>query len=154
MAKNAAKMNDLADSLQDDDLDSITEFSEDIADAEAPALLPERDYRATIAKVDKRVSNTSGNPYYNIQFKINADDYPADFDTSEAPDGKTVTFMLSAVDSKPNRHRIRKFCEAIGFTPSKSINHKAWEQLEAKVTIKHDTYQGETREKISRVDAL
>ncbi len=64
-------------SLVDEEEDGIIEFSENIADAEAPEPLPEREYNASIEKVSREQSS-KGSTYAAVSFRVNEEDYPAD----------------------------------------------------------------------------
>lgn len=149
MAK-AAKVEDFTDALDDDDV-SLLEFSEDISEAEAPEPLPEREYPAVVKKAEVKLSG-KGTRYIEVMFFIDESDYPADYDVSLAPGGKDVRFILGAEDNPQSRHRMRKFCEAVGAPMSRTIRVADWEGLRGKVAIKHDEYEGIKREKIQRVD--
>ena len=136
----------------DDSIGSIVEFSEDISEAEAPEPLPERDYPAQISKATKEISATKGTSYFKVFFRVNEEDYPADYDANLAPGGKEIMYILSAEDNPNSRHRLRKFCEAIGAPMSRRINCAEWVGLDGKITVKHDMYEGVNREKVQKVD--
>lgn len=140
--------------VDDEDMDSIIEFSENIADAEAPEPLPEREYVASIEAASREKSPTKGTIYASVTFHINEEDYPADYDTNNAPGGKKIRHIVGLTDDAPSRHRLRKFSEAIGAPMAKRIDLSQWVGLQAKVTIKHDTYEGVKREKIIKVDMV
>jgi len=134
---------------------TIVEFSSDISDAEAPEPLPVSEYPAQIKSAEIRVSTNSGNKYAAVAFHISPDEYPADYPVEEAPDGKLVIYRrLVMEDNAQSRYNVRKFCEAIGATMSMKIDVGEWVGLEARVQIEHDTYEGVTREQITRVSAL
>lgn len=139
--------------VDDEDMDSIIEFSENISEAEAPEPLPEREYVASIESVTREKSQ-KGSQYAAVTFHINEEDYPADYDTNNAPGGKKIRHMIMLTDDAPTRHRLRKFSEAIGAPMAKRIDLSQWVGLQAKVTIKHDTYEGVKREKISKVEMV
>lgn len=139
--------------VEDDDELSIIEFSENIADAEAPDPLPERDYPSAISKVSRQTSGNGGT-YAAVSFHVNEEDYPADFDVAQAPGGKEVRHVVMLTDDAPTRHRVRRFCEAIGAPMGKRINIAEWVGLQATITIKHDTYEGVKREKVSKVEPI
>jgi hypothetical protein len=148
----APKKNAVQDVQDDAEELNIVSFSEDIAEAEAPEPLPERDYPATIA--DANVGETkNGDPMFIIKFKINEDDYPADFDAGNAPGGKTLTHYLVAQDSPAGRHRVKQFCQAVGAPMSKKLRAGDFIGLTAQITIKHEEYEGVPRERIQRVNA-
>ena len=139
--------------VDDEDMDSIIEFSENIADAEAPEPLPEREYVASIESVSREKSQ-KGSVYAAVNFHINEEDYPADYDVNNAPGGKKIRHMLMLTDDAPTRHRLRKFCEAVGAPMAKRIDISQWVGLQAKITIKHDTYEGVKRERIQKVEMV
>lgn len=134
----------------DEDIESIVSFSEDISTAEAPLPLPERDYPATIMEA-VRSETKHGDPMCVLKFKIDERDFPADYDAGNAPGGKTITHYLVMQDSPAGRHRIKRFCEAVGAPMSKHINLQSFVGLNASITLKHEEYEGQTREKIQRV---
>lgn len=147
MAKAKEDLNE----IDDDFNESIIEFSEDISEAEAPDPLPERDYPATITAVERKTS-AKGNDYLSVMFRIEEEDYPADYDPNNNPGGAQIMHMLGLDDNARVRHRMRKFCEAIGAPMSRRLNTSEWIGQSAKITIKHDTYEGVTREKIAKVE--
>ncbi len=148
MAKNKETQ---IDDLDNDDT-SIIEFSEDISTAEAPEPLPERDYPFTISGATRKVSTNTGNPFAQVQLRINEEDYPADFDANNAPGGKTISHIIGLTDDAPSRHRLRKFMEAIGAPMSKRINLAEWVGLTGKATVSHQTYEGVKRERVAKVE--
>lgn len=133
---------------------SIIEYSSDIASAEAPPPLPVGDYPATVESVAVRTSQTSGNDYLAVVLNVSPDDYPADFDSENYPDGVKLSYnRLVVEDTARSRYQMRKFCEAVGAKMSKRIDPSEWIGLSCKVGIKHDTYEGEKRAQIGAIKA-
>lgn len=131
---------------------SIIEYSEDISNAEAPEPLPVGDYPAEIRAAERKTS-AKGNPYGSVTFFIAPENYPADFQQGD-PDGMSLVYNRVPVDDTPAaRYRMRKFCEAIGAGTGTKIDMNEWMGLTAIVSISHDTYEGETRAVISKVNA-
>lgn len=132
---------------------SIIEYDEDISNAEPPAPLPEREYPATIAGAQIKISS-AGNQYVETMFRVDPDDFPADFPVEEAPDGATLAFRRVPVDNtKSARYRMRQFCEAIGAPCGTRVDVNEWVGLSATIVVKHEEYEGETRAQIARVKA-
>lgn len=132
-----------------DDLPSMIDLGVDIANAEAPELLPIGDYAAEVRAAEPKVSST-GNNYVAVQFYISPEEYPADYDVGEAPDGTILTYNrvpwpISGND-KRGVYRLRKFMESLGapFEGSK-VSLDKWVGRRAIIKIKHETYEGETR---------
>lgn len=136
---------------ENEDLMSIIEFSEDISSAEEPDPLPEGEYPAEITAAEVKISQTKGTKYAQVQFRVQEDDYPADYPAENAPGGKTLRFMVGLEDNIAARARLRKFCEAVGAPMSKRIAVTDWIGLAGTISVKHDTYEGVLREQVSRV---
>lgn len=141
--------NDLVDAQ---DYVSIIEFSEDIADAEAPEPLPVGEYPGTILKAERKESQR-GTTYAAVTFNVSPDDYPADYPIEEAPDGSQLIYRrVSLEDNKRARFMLRRFCETIGAPmPSRTLNLSEWIGLDAKLHIEHEVYEGMPRAQIARV---
>ncbi len=130
---------------------SIIEYDEDLGNAEAPVPLPVGDYPAEIRQAEIKTS-ASGNQYVNVTFHIAPEAYPADY-TEGSEDGQILSFgRLSPDVTQRARYGMRKFCEAIGATLGKKLDLNDWIGLNAIVTVAHDTYEGETRAQIKKVN--
>jgi hypothetical protein len=136
------------------DTPSVIEFSEDVATAEAPPPLPVGQYPAEIRGAERKTGATSGKEYGRVQFFITPEQYPADFDEGN-PDGMVLDYNRVPVQDNPTaRFRMRKFCEAIGYTPKGGrIDMNEWIGLTATVDIGHEEFEGVTRPVIKRVVA-
>ncbi len=148
------KGNETADAATDDDeLPSIIAYSEDIADAEPPVPLPVGDYPAEIRKVEQNESQKTGNMYAAVSFYISPEDYPADYDASNAPDGTVLIYRRVLLEDNPqSRWRMRKFLTAIGAVPSRNIDLNDWIGLTATVGVGRDVWEGEPRAQVERVN--
>ena len=130
---------------------SIIEYSEDLGNAEAPVPLPMGDYPAEIRAVERKTSG-KGNEYIAVTFHISPDSYPADY-TEGSEDGATLTFQrLSPEETTRARYGMKKFAEAIGAPLGKKLDLNDWVGLSAIVSVAHETYEGETRANIKKVN--
>lgn len=130
---------------------SIMRFSQDIATAEAPPPIPARPYRAEVIGASVRPAASSGVDYLNLQFRIPAEEYPADY-TEGDPDGTILYYNRLAVEDKPqNRYRIRRAMERLGGPLSMEIDCNALIGLWANVEVVHNEYEGEMRANISKL---
>ena len=130
---------------------SIIEYDEDLSSAEAPVPLPVGDYPAEIRSAERKTS-AAGNEYINVTFHISPEAYPADY-TEGSEDGQVLTFgRLSPENTQRARWNMKKFCESIGVTLGKSLDLNDWIGQSAIVTVAHDTYEGETRPQIKKVN--
>jgi hypothetical protein len=130
---------------------SMITFSQDITDAPPPVPLPARAYRAEIIGASIRPAASSGVNYLNVQFRIDADQYPADY-TDGDPDGTILYYnRLATADTPTNRHRMRKFMEAVGGPLGRTIDCNALIGLWANVEVVHQEYEGEQRAQIAKI---
>lgn len=130
---------------------SIIEYDEDISNAEPPAPLPEGEYQATISGTQVRVSG-QGNHYVEVMFRVDPDDFPADYPVEESPDGAMLAYRRVPVDNtKSARYRMRRFCETIGAPCGTRVDVNEWVGLSATIVVKHEEYEGEMRAQIVNV---
>ena len=130
---------------------SIMRFSQDIASAEPPPPLPARAYRAEVVGASIRPAATSGVMYLNLQMRIPAEEYPADYVDGD-PDGTIIYYnRIQASDSPQNRYRWRKAMERLGGPLSMEIDVNSLIGLWANVEVVHQEYGGEMRAQISKL---
>lgn len=143
---------------EDEALDSIIEFSENLEDAEAPAPIPKADYEAEIMGANKRESNTTGNRYADVVFNIPADQFPADWeDAAEYPDGLQLHYRrVSLEDNKRSRYNLKRFAENIGAPlAGKRADLSSWIGCRAMISIDHQPdLQGLPRAEVVMVKPL
>lgn len=138
-----------------EDLPSILDLGVDIADAPAPEILPAGDYTAEIRAATPKMS-AAGNHYVAAQFYISPEEFPADYDIAESPDGVILTYNRvpwpQDKNDKRGIYRLRKFMEAVGapFQGSK-VDLDKWVGLKAVITVKHGTYEGDMRPELTKV---
>ncbi len=138
-----------------EELPTIIDYSEDISDAEQPEPLPMGDYPITIRSAEARESLNTGKRYAAVGCYISPEDYPADYPTENAPDGKTIIYRRVSLEDTPQaRFTMRRFCEAIGAPMSSRIDLNDWVNLEATALIDVSEYEGILREEIRRLEAV
>lgn len=126
------------------ELPNILTFSEDLANAEAPAPLPVGTYRGTVHHVETKAGKTSGKPVIHISYRISPDQFPADY-THGNPDGEILTTYVSADDTPRNRYQLRRLCEHHGVAPSRQIDVTGFLGQDVTLQVTHETYNGEDR---------
>lgn len=140
--------------MVDNELGSVIEYQDDLAEAEAPSALPPGDYPGQISNVTIAHSNNSGRLQAKVDFLIKPEDYPADYEDADAyPDGKTVSTYIPAEQDKASRWRMRQFCEAIGAKLSAKLDVTDWIGKTATLKITNEEYQGINRERLNSVQA-
>jgi len=130
---------------------SIMRFSQDIATAEAPPPLPARQYNAEVIGASIRPAMSSGVPYLNLQFRVSADQYPADYPDGD-PDGTVLYYnRLRAVDDPRGRYAMRQAMTRLGGPLSMEIDCNSLIGLRANIEVVHQEYEGEMRASISKL---
>lgn len=133
---------------------SLISYQTDISTQEAPPPLPPRAYRAEIIGASVRPAQSSGVPYLNVQFRIPAEEYSADY-TEGDPEGTVIYYnRLSAEDKPQARYRMRQFMERIGGPLGRQVDCNALIGLWANVEVTHQEYEGEQRANIARILSL
>lgn len=130
---------------------TIMRFSKDITNAEPPPPLPARQYRAEILGASVRPAQSSGVLYLNLQMRIPAEAYPADYVDGD-PDGTILYYnRIQAVDTPTGRYRWRQAMEKIGGPLGMEIDTNTLIGLWANVEVTHQEYEGEMRAQIARL---
>lgn len=133
---------------------TIVEYGEDISDAVAPDPLPAKEYPGEIRSAEVKTSTNTGNRYYSVGLFISPENYPADYNSENAPDGRTFQYNLLSAEDTPNaRYRLKKFLEQVGLPMSKRIDVNEWIGQQVTVELKHGSWQGEVREEVAKIKA-
>jgi len=132
--------------VEETQLDTIIDFSEDISEATPPPPIPKNDYEGEVRAASVAVSKNKGTRYADVTFHIRPEAFPADFDASFYPDGATLHYRrVSLEDTPQSRYSVRMFCEAVGAPMSRRIDLNEWVGRTARITIGHETYEGRDR---------
>lgn len=142
------------------EVNSIIEYDEDLANAEAPVPIPASDYAAVIrGAVKKRAKakegEAEGKEYVDVTFFIDPDQYPADY-TEGDPDGFLCNYGMGRLrtdGSQKSRWGMKKFCESIGVELGRTLDLNEWLGKAAVVTIKHEEYEGALQARVTKVSA-
>lgn len=130
---------------------AIIEYSVDLNEQEQPEPIPVGEYPAEVVAAINKVSQTSGNVYCDISFRIHPDAYPADY-TEGDPDGTTLHYMRLVLEDKPqSRYRVKKFLQSIGAKVGRSFDPNDLVGLTATVHVDHREFEGEKQANISKV---
>lgn len=132
-------------------MSSLIQFSQNIADAEAPPQLPAGTYPAICVSAVPGISKSSGNPTLPLQFKVNKADFPPDFET-DADEVTLIYNRLTTRDTQQDRFRMRKICETFGVAMSNAIdpNEFVMKQVRLEVVQRPDL-EGNPRAEIDKI---
>lgn len=134
----------------------VIELEGNLADAEKPPEIRAGKYTAEVQGVEIKTSGNSGNRYFAVKFVIPPENLSAD-QRDDYPDGAIQYWNRQLLPDKNDRrtlYNLRRFIEALGLNANTSkINPDEWMGQEARIVIKHSSYEGEMRAQISAVEA-
>lgn len=136
---------------------NVMELDQNLEDFEDFEPLPAGGYEGEIRKAELKLAD-SGTEYYKIQYRIDPDNFPADYDRENAPDGMNLIYgRLFKID--PNDRRsvtaMKKFYKAHGMSlKSSKIDPGTWEGAKTKLVIGVSEWNGEMRNEIKGLEAL
>lgn len=143
--------------MSDDVLD-VVELDGSLEDVKPIPPYPKGRWPGVVIGIEERTS-AKENDYYNIEFQINRDDFPPDFDTEEEdyPDGCSLYYsrlMKPTPKDKRTLNRIKKFYAALGLdTNITAINPNTWMGRDVTLVVDHESYEGEPRAVIKSIEA-
>jgi hypothetical protein len=137
----------------DDEVGSIVEYSESIADTEKPALIAKGKYEGELREVTVEVGKEKGRRYFAEVWVIPPEAFPADYDLANAPDGLVLSYnRTSAEDNQKSRFRLKEHFKALGLKPpGRQVDTGSMIGARAMLEIDYDTYEGVEREIIRRI---
>lgn len=130
---------------------SIIEYSQDLAHAEQPPLLPAGPYPAEIIGAMEKVSKTNGHKYLAVTARINAESYPADY-TDGDPEGVELQYNFIRLEDTPrDRYQMRRFLERVGAPLTRHVDLNDLIGRTMTVEVTHNEWNDEQRLQIARV---
>lgn len=137
---------------------SIIELSQDLGEMQEYEPLPAGPYRAIVRDVELRYSEKLPNGFFYIQLMIPTENFPADYDAGNAPEGLTVVYARVRVPDPADRRSVRPFkhlLTALGLKDSgNKIDTSEWINKEVMVFLSVSEYQGAPVNNVERVDAV
>lgn len=155
MAKTKPEQVAVDEVADDDTIPSIVELDENLADIEAPPMLPRNRYLATIVAVEEKTSG-KGNRYYSQLLKIGPEVFPHDFPDDVYPEGLDLYYnMIVKPKTQRQKFAVKQWLTILGLdTNTSRFNPSDWVGKEVMVTVGWGTYQGRTREEIASVQRV
>ena len=125
---------------------SIINLVTDIEAMEEFEPLPQGRYTAEIREVEVRTSEKLPDGYFHISMLINTDQFPADYDEANQPEGALITYSRVAVPTAEKRRTVKPFknllrCLGVEVNGTE-FDPQTWVSKEVQVLLKVDEYQG------------
>lgn len=131
---------------------SIMEFSMDLNDQTEPEVLPTGDYPAEVVEAALRVSNTTGNTYLGLKFRIAPEAFPVDFTDGDV-DGVDVNYnrLVVAPETAQNRWRLKKGLNSLGAKVGKTLDPQELIGLSCTLHVEQGEYEGEKQLQVRKL---
>lgn len=126
-------------------MSNMITLAADINEMEEYVPLPSGPYVGEIRDVEVRYSEKQPNGYFYITLRIDPDEFPADYDHENAPDGALVSFARVSVPDPNNRRSVRPFkalLTALGLEKGSKFDTGDWIGKEVQVMLSEREYQG------------
>ena len=134
---------------------SIIELGMNLEEMQEYEALPDGPYIAEIRDVEVKYSEKVPTGYYYIQMQIPVEEFPADYDVANAPEGLTIVYARMAVPTANNRRSVapfKNFLKAIGVDTSGSkFDPSDWIGKNMQVLLKKTEYNGSP---VNNVEAI
>lgn len=136
-------------------MSSLIDLDVNLEEMEEFVPLPEGQYLAHIRSVEVATSEKIPEGYLKIIFQIDPDQYPADYDAANAPEGTMLTWARVRIPSSDNRRTVNGFRQFLSVINVKdkgnTFDIEKWIGKEALLLVKRDTYQGQETNQIAAI---
>lgn len=124
----------------------LIKLSDNLDDMKEYEPLPGGPYPAEIREIEVKHSEKQPDGYFVISLMIDPNDFPADYEVENAPNGVVVTYARVAVPVATNRKTIRPFknlIKAMGLDAGgDTFNPEEWIGKGLQVFLSRTEYQG------------
>lgn len=128
-------------------MSSIIDLDVNIEEMEEFEPLPEGQYLAHIRTVEIATSEKIPEGFIKVVFQIDTDQYPADYDVANAPEGSVLTYSRVRLPNSGNRRSVNgfnSFLSTIGVkAKGNTFDMEKWVGKEVLLLVKRDVYQGQ-----------
>lgn len=140
--------------MAEDNIESIIEYQDDIADAKPPNPIPVGKYTGEVVSAAIKTSQAKGNKYCEVWFRISPEQYPADY-TDGSPEGTRLAYRrVSPDDTSMARWGMKQFLDRINAPMGRKPNLADWIGKQATLDVQHQPYNGEPRADIKAIEKL
>ena len=136
----------------------LIKLSVSLDDMEEYEPLPNGTYPAEIRSVEEKYSEGVPGGYYKMALRIDPDDFPADYDPANAPEGVQVVWASLKRPDPNERRTIRPFKQFIkavgGDLKAAEFNTDDWVGQHVQVLLTVSEYQGALVNNVQGVSEL
>jgi hypothetical protein len=137
---------------------SIIELGMDLDQMAEYEALPDGPYKAEIRDVEVRFSEKVPHGYYYMQMLVPVDEFPADYDAGNAPEGLNIIHSRMKVPSVDDRRSVapfKAFLKAVGIsTKGNKFDPQDWVGKQVQVLLKRSEYNGSPVNNVEAIGAI
>lgn len=139
-------------------MSDLIKLAANLEDMEEYSPLPAGPYRAEIREVEVRFSEKQPNGYLYMVLRVDPSDFPADYDSANAPEGVKVVYARVQLPDPNNRRTVKPFkdfVKALGVQQTGAeFNISEWLGKEVQVVLTVQDYQGVPTNNVDSVRAV
>jgi hypothetical protein len=136
-------------------MSSLIDLDINIEEMEEFVPLPEGQYLAHIRSVEVATSEKIPEGFLKVVWQIDVDQYPADYDVANNPEGTLLTYARVRLPNSQNRRSVNGFREFLATINVKAkgstFDFEKWIGNEALLLLKRDMYQGMPTNQIAAI---
>ena len=137
---------------------SIIKLASNLSEMAEYEPLPDGLYSAELQDVDHKINEKNPEGFFTITYRISPDDFPADYDAGNAPEGLQVTQGFLALPSATNRRTVRpfkSFLTALGVsTDLDTVDPEEWIGKNVQILLTRSSFQGSLINNVDGVSPL
>ena len=138
---------------------SIITLATNLADMEEYEALPDGPYKAEVRDVEVRFNEKNPNGYIYLAMLVHPENFPADYDPANAPEGVTVVYSSVRVPDPANRRTVKPFKNLVKAVTGKEatgteFDPEDWKGKEITALLKRGEYNGGPVNNVEAVMAL
>jgi hypothetical protein len=127
-------------------MSSVIQLSQDLSQMEEYQPLPAGPYVAEVRDVEIGYSEKLPNGYFKIALLVPVENFPADYDVGNAPQGVPITYARVQVPDPNNRRTVGPFKNWLravgGELAGTEVDPQDWIGKEVQVVLSVNMYQG------------
>ena len=139
-------------------MSNVIKLAGNIEEMEEYEPLPDGPYPAELQDIEIRYSEKQPSGYLYCKLRVQPDDFPADYDAGNAPDGLDLIYARVTIPDGANRRAVKPFKDfvrALGGDPAGTdFDFDSFVGSRVSILVKRQEYQGSVVNNIETLSAL
>lgn len=136
---------------------SIIKLTVDINEMEEYEPLPNGPYPSEIRTAEMKTSDKQPGGYFVLGLRVDPEDFPADYDPENNPEGATLTYARVQVPDPKNRRTVGPFkalMKAMNLEITDEIDLDEWIGVRVNALVSTQHYQGQMVNNVESISKL